>query len=67
MNKTFKRHLISGAITFLTGFAIVLLANIDTLTLQNLQEGAWVGVGFTAIRAGIKGVLELFISIVTKE
>ena len=57
-----KRHLISAGITFLTGFAVVLLANIDTLTIENLEQGAWLGVGFAAVRAGVKAVLEYFLT-----
>ncbi len=57
-----KRHIISASVTFLTGFAVVLLANIDTLTLENIEQGAWVGVAFAALRAGVKATLEFFLT-----
>lgn len=54
-----KRYLISSAVTFATSFIVVLLAEIDTFTVESLKDGAIIGVLFTASRAGIKGILEL--------
>lgn len=62
MNPTLKRHLISAGVTFLTGAAMVILPVLDTLTLQDLQGGAIVGIFFTVIRAGVKSVIEYFIA-----
>jgi len=62
MKQTHKDFLVSTAITFVTGVAVVLLTDIDRLTLQSFETGAWIGVLFAAVRAGIKGVLQLIIS-----
>ena len=62
MNKLLKRYLISSGVTFLTGFAIVLVAQIDQITLASLGDGTLMGIVFVAVRAGIKGVLELFLA-----
>lgn len=61
MNKTFKRYLVSSLITFATTFAIVLLASIDSITPESLGNGALASLAFTAIRAGVKAVLELLV------
>jgi len=63
MNKKTKEYLRSSLITFLTGFAIVILPAIETLDLQNLEAGALAGILLTATRMGIKAVIEYFISI----
>lgn len=56
--QTFKRYAISSAITFLTTFGIVMLADIDSITLESIKTGTVVGLVFIAIRAGLKAVLE---------
>jgi len=53
-----KRYLVSSLVTFLTAFLTVILAQIDGITLESFKDGAIVGVVFTAIRAGIKALLE---------
>lgn len=63
MSKKTKDYLRSSLITFLTGFAIVILPAIETLDLQNLEAGALAGILLTATRMGIKAVIEYFISI----
>lgn len=60
--KTFKRYLVSSLITFASAFAIVVLASIDSLTMESIQSGAIASLLFTALRAGVKAVLELFVS-----
>jgi len=62
MNKTFKRYLISSLITFASAFGIVILASIDSLTMESLQSGALASLLFTGLRAGVKAVLELFVN-----
>lgn len=63
MNKeNFKRYLISSGITFLTGFCLTLSVNWDSITLESFQNGAIIGVIFTAARAGFKAVIELLIT-----
>lgn len=60
------RHGISAVLTFLTGFAIALLPELEELTVESLQAGAWVGALFAAVRAGVKAVVEMFIAWRTK-
>lgn len=61
MNPNTKRWLISTGLTFLTGFAIAVLPQIDTISLDSLKDGAIVGVVFAGVRAGFKAVLEWFL------
>lgn len=63
MSKKTKEYLRSSLITFLTGFAIVILPAIETIDLNNLENGALAGLFLTATRMGIKAVIEYFISI----
>ena len=60
--ETLKRYFISSALSFLAGFAVVVVADLDTITLESFQNGAWVGLVFVALRAGLKAVLEGFLS-----
>lgn len=56
-----KEHIKSALITFFVAFALVLVASIDTFTLESFKDGTVVGVIFVAVRAGIKALLELFL------
>lgn len=58
-----KEHLKSFLVTFLVAVAMVLVANIDNITLATFENGAIYGVLFASLRAGVKAVLELVISI----
>lgn len=62
MKQQYKDLLISSLITFVTGIAVVLLTEIDSLTLESIQTGAWVGILFASVRAGVKAVLQLIVS-----
>jgi len=62
MNKTIKRYIVSSLITFFTAFATVLLASIDSITIESIKDGAIIGIVFTALRAGTKALLEYFLS-----
>lgn len=62
MNKTLKKYIISSLVTFVTTFAIALLANYDSITLETVKNGAYVSIIFTAARAGVKSVLEYIVS-----
>jgi len=64
---TLKTELKSFLITFAVGFAMVIFDQLDTLTLESLQNGALLGLVFGAVRAGFKGVVELFISVYSKK
>jgi len=61
MNKTVKRYIISSVVSFLSGFGIVLLNNIDSIDLETIRSGAVVGILFLAVRGGIKAILEFFL------
>jgi uncharacterized MnhB-related membrane protein len=61
MTKTMKRYLVSSLITFVSTFAIVVLASIDSITIESISNGAVASLAFTAFRAGIKAVLEMFV------
>lgn len=56
-----KKWLMSSLVTFVTGFGMVLLSEIDNLTLASFSDGTYVGVLFLAIRTGVKAVLEYFL------
>ena len=58
---TIKRYIISSALTFLTGFALVLVGQADGITLESFRDGTLVGVLFVAVRAGLKMLLEAFL------
>jgi hypothetical protein len=60
--KNWKRWAMSSGITFATAFAIAIVPNIDSLDLQSFENGAFVAILFTALRAGVKAILEAFIS-----
>lgn len=57
-----KRYFWSTMVTFLTGFGLVLVSNIDSLSLESFKDGSYVGVIFACARAGIKAVVEGFLS-----
>lgn len=58
MNETLKRHLLSAITTFLTGFALAVIPDIDKITLSSFQDGVFVGIVFAGARAGFKVLLE---------
>jgi hypothetical protein len=62
MSKKAKHYIQSSIITFLTGFCLVLIADWNTITLSAFRDGALMGLLFSAIRAGIKAVIEGFLS-----
>jgi len=51
----------SVLLTFFTGMALVIVPEMSSLTIESLKEGAWVGLLFTAVRTGVKMLLELFL------
>lgn len=63
MNTNLKRYLISSAVTFLSGFALVLLSQWDSITLASFGDGSIMGVLFVALRAGVKALIEYLISL----
>ena len=61
MNKTLKAYIISGIISFISGFALIVLADIDSLSLGSLKDGGLAGLFFVAVRTGIKYLLQDFL------
>jgi len=57
-----NEHIKSFLITFVVAVAMVLVANIDNLTLASFEDGALFGILFASVRAGVKAVLQLVIS-----
>jgi len=62
VKKNWKRYGISIAVTFFAGFALAIVPNIDSLTLDSLKDGTLVGLIFAGARTGIKFVLEAFLA-----
>lgn len=60
--ETIKRWVISSALTFATAAGIVMLAQWDNFTLDTVKDGTYLGVLFTAGRAGLKALLEAFLA-----
>jgi hypothetical protein len=63
LKQNWKRYLISSGVSFATGFLIVFVAQIDSLTLESLRDGSLIGLLFVAVRAGLKSALEIILSI----
>lgn len=63
MNEVTKRYLYSSIVTFVTGVAVVLLAQIDSITVESFKDGSILGVLFIAVRTGFKLVLEALVGI----
>ena len=59
VEKNWKRYLISSGVTFISIFLIVIVSEIDNITLGSFRNGVMLGILFSAIRAGIKGILEV--------
>lgn len=59
MKQNTKRWIISTLVSFFTGFFFVIYVEIDNITIDTFQNGAWVGILISAIRLGLKGTLEL--------
>ena len=59
--KNIIRWILSSLLTFLTGISLVLVTNIDDITLGSFKDGTFVGIIFVAVRAGFKALLEFFL------
>jgi hypothetical protein len=57
-----KRWALSTIVTFLTGFCMVLVAQIDQITPASFADGTVVGIVFAAARAGVKAVIEWYLA-----
>lgn len=58
MNQELKRHIISGIITFSTGFLLATLPIVTTLTVEDLNKGVIIGLVIAGLRAGLKLLYE---------
>lgn len=61
-----KRYIVSSIVTFLTGMAVVLLSQWDSITLTSFTDGSILGLGFVAVRAGLKALIEYLLSLSSK-
>ena len=57
-----KRYIRSALVTFFAGFALVMVTEIDSITLEDLGDCTAVGVAFAGVRTGLKMLLESFLS-----
>lgn len=57
-----NEHIKSALITFAVGFSLVVLPDIDTITLSSLGDGTVAGLLFAAVRGGVKALLEVFLT-----
>ena len=71
MTEQTKQNLIrwglSSAVTFLSAFIVVILADIDKITPESFRDGSIAGLVFVGLRAGIKAILELSAKYLKKE
>jgi hypothetical protein len=51
----------SAIITFVAGMALVIVPEVDRISLESFQDGALVGLMFAATRTGFKMLLESFL------
>lgn len=61
INETMKRYFWSTLVTFIAGVAIVVVPALDSLTLEEVKDGALVGLLFSGVRLGVKMALEFFL------
>ena len=60
--ETVFRYIWSSLVTFLAGFCIAIYPDIDSIELSNLSDGTFTGLVFVGVRAGVKALIELFIT-----
>lgn len=65
--ENWKRYAWSSLVTFLAAFLIAIAPNIDSISLVDLGNGTLVGLGFIAIRAGVKALIEYLLSVLIKK
>lgn len=61
MSDSTKELIKSALITFVAGVTLVVVPQLDALTMESVRDGALVGLLFTGVRTGIKMVLEMFL------
>ena len=60
-SETTVRYIISTVITFTAGFLVVVTPEVQTLSVDAVQDGAMIGLILAGARAGVKAVAEAFI------
>jgi hypothetical protein len=63
MKEVYQEYLKSALISFVAGFCLAILPDIDKLTLASFHDGAFIGLVFVGVRTGFKAVIELFLSL----
>jgi len=58
MSKNTKEHILSAVTTFLTGFLIAVLPLIQTVTVEQIETGAVIGILLAGARAGVKFLVQ---------
>ena len=61
-----KYFLRSTVETFFAGFGVELLVHIDQISLENVQDGALMGLLFVLVRSGIKALTIAYLEYKTK-
>lgn len=56
-----KKELKSFIISFFVAFLLVVYEQLNSLTVETFKNGAYLGLLFGAVRAGVKAVIELFL------
>ncbi len=59
MNQELKKHLVSGVITFLAGFALFVGPALQDMDAETLTKGSIVSLAFAGVRAGVKLLAEM--------
>ena len=62
-----KRWAISSVTTFLSVFLPIIILNMDNITPEYIETGAFLGMFITACRAGIKAVLESMVGYISNK
>jgi hypothetical protein len=65
--ETVSRYAVSTALTFFAGFAIAVIPQLESVSLDSLSDGVIFGVVFSGVRLGIKMVLESFLYFYNKD
>lgn len=63
---SFKKEFKSFLITFVVGFLLVIYDQLDNFTIEAFKSGAYLGVIFGAVRAGVKAMVEMFLKAYNK-
>jgi len=62
IQKHWKTYAISIVTSFLAGFAVEMVADLDQITLETVLNGSYAGFVFAWIRTGVKVVAQSFLA-----